>query len=142
MDSYDPFILILAGQLDLRRIMEFAVMEPFNQRIAIRYHMPALGLEETKAYVTHHLKRAGAKEPLVDEAALAAVHELSFGIPRKNRRHHRGCPYLCHVRSQTLRHRRDAAQGENTRRITTLCLQSRQAICRSPARRYLNPKPL
>jgi type II secretory pathway predicted ATPase ExeA len=83
MDSYDPFILILAGQSDLRRIMEFAVMEPFNQRIAIRYHMPALSLEETKAYVTHHLKRAGAKEPLLDEAALAAVHELSFGIPRK-----------------------------------------------------------
>jgi general secretion pathway protein A len=49
MDSYDPFILILAGQSDLRRIMEFAVMEPFNQRIAIRYHMPALSLEETKA---------------------------------------------------------------------------------------------
>ncbi len=83
MDSYDPFILILSGQSDLRRIMEFAVMEPFNQRIAIRYHMPALSLEETKAYVTHHLKRAGAKEPLLDEAALAAVHELSFGIPRK-----------------------------------------------------------
>jgi len=83
MDSYDPFILILAGQSDLRRIMEFAVMEPFNQRIAIRYHMPALSLEETKAYVIHHLKRAGAKEPLLDEPALAAVHDLSFGIPRK-----------------------------------------------------------
>jgi type II secretory pathway predicted ATPase ExeA len=39
MDSYDPFILILSGQSDLRRMMEFAVMEPFNQRIAIRYHM-------------------------------------------------------------------------------------------------------
>jgi type II secretory pathway predicted ATPase ExeA len=40
-------------------------------------------LEETKAYIIHHLKRAGAKEPLLDEPALAAVHELSFGIPRK-----------------------------------------------------------
>ena len=83
MDSYDPFILILSGQSDLRRIMEFAVMEPFNQRIAIRYHMPALSLEQTKDYVNHHLKLAGAKEPLLDATALAAVHELSFGIPRK-----------------------------------------------------------
>ena len=83
MDSYDPFILILAGQSDLRRIMEFAVMEPFNQRIAIRYHMPPLSPTETKDYVNHHLKLAGAKEPLLDEAALQAVHELSFGIPRK-----------------------------------------------------------
>ena len=48
MDSYDPFILILSGQSDLRRTMEFAVMEPFNQRIAIRYHMPPLSPEETR----------------------------------------------------------------------------------------------
>jgi general secretion pathway protein A len=83
MDSYDPFILVLSGQSDLRRIMEFAVMEPFNQRIAIRYHMPSLSPEQTKDYVNHHLKLAGAKEPLLDEPALMAVHELSFGIPRK-----------------------------------------------------------
>jgi len=47
MDSYDPFILVLSGQSDLKRIMEFAVMEPFNQRIAIRYHMPGLNPEQS-----------------------------------------------------------------------------------------------
>jgi type II secretory pathway predicted ATPase ExeA len=83
MDSYDPFVLILSGQSDLRRTMEFAVMEPLNQRIAIRYHMPGLSPQETKLYVTHHLKLAGAKEPLLDEPALEAVHQVSFGIPRK-----------------------------------------------------------
>jgi general secretion pathway protein A len=83
MDSYDPFILILSGQSDLRRIMEFAVMEPFNQRIAMRYHMPGLSLEETKNYVIHHLKLAGAMEPLLSDHAFQAVHEVSFGIPRK-----------------------------------------------------------
>jgi general secretion pathway protein A len=83
MDSYDPFILILSGQSDLKRIMEFAVMEPFNQRIAIRYHMPGLRPEETKSYVHHHLNLAGAKEPLLDEQALEAVHQVTFGIPRK-----------------------------------------------------------
>jgi general secretion pathway protein A len=83
MDSYDPFILVLTGQSDLRRTMEFAVMEPFNQRVAIRYHMPGLGPDETKHYVTHHLKLAGAKEPILDEHALDAVHQVSFGIPRK-----------------------------------------------------------
>jgi type II secretory pathway predicted ATPase ExeA len=83
MDSYDPFVLILSGQSDLRRTMEFAVMEPLNQRIAIRYHMPGLSPQETKLYVTHHLKLAGAKEPLLDEPALEAVHQVSFGIPRR-----------------------------------------------------------
>lgn len=83
MDSFDPFILILSGQSDLRRVMDFAVMEPFNQRIAMRYHMPALSPLETKTYVTHHLKLAGAMEPLLSDQALQAVHEVSFGIPRK-----------------------------------------------------------
>jgi hypothetical protein len=58
-------------------------LEPFNQRIAMRYHMPGLSLEETKNYVTHHLKLAGAMEPLLSDQALQAVHEVSFGIPRK-----------------------------------------------------------
>ena len=83
MDSYDPFILILCGQSDLRRVMDFAVMEPFSQRIAIRYHMSGLSPDETKNYVLHHLKLAGAQESLLNDQALSAVHEVSYGIPRK-----------------------------------------------------------
>ena len=83
MDSYDPFILILSGQSDLKRVMDFAVMEPFNQRIAIRYHMPPLSPEQSRHYVSHHLELAGAKEPIFDDKALDCVHEVSFGIPRK-----------------------------------------------------------
>lgn len=83
MDSYDPFILILSGHSELRRTMEFAIMEPFNQRITIRYHMPPLSYEQTALYIQHHLKLAGASEPLLDDRALSAVYELSFGIPRK-----------------------------------------------------------
>lgn len=58
-------------------------MEPLNQRIAIRYHMPGLSPKESQLYITHHLQLAGAQEPLLDDKALQAVHELSFGIPRK-----------------------------------------------------------
>jgi general secretion pathway protein A len=83
MDSYDPFVLVLAAQSDMRRTLEFAVMEPLNQRIAIRYHMPGLSPEETAQYIDHRLKLAGAKEPILDNRAIQAVHELSFGIPRK-----------------------------------------------------------
>ncbi len=83
MDSYEPFILILAGQSELRRIMEFAVLEPLNQRVSIRYHMPGLSAEQTRQYITHQLKLAGAHEPILDDAAMDAVHEVSFGLPRK-----------------------------------------------------------
>jgi len=83
MDSYEPFILIMAGQSELRRIMDFAVMEPLAQRLRMRYHMPALEQEETGGYVTHQLELAGAAEPIFAPDALAAVHEQSFGIPRR-----------------------------------------------------------
>jgi len=83
MDSYEPFILILAGQSDLRRVMEFAVMEPLAQRLRMRYHMPPLSPEQTARYVEHQLRLAGATEPIFTPDALAAIHEQSFGIPRR-----------------------------------------------------------
>ena len=83
MDSFDPFVLILAGQLELARTMDFAVMEPFAQRIALRYHVPPLNREETAAYVNGHMQHAGAKEPLFSDDALGALHDVSFGIPRR-----------------------------------------------------------
>ncbi len=64
MDSYEPFILILAGQTDLKRIMDFAVMEPLSQRFRMRYHMLPLDPEQAAEYVEHHLRLAGATEPI------------------------------------------------------------------------------
>jgi general secretion pathway protein A len=83
MDSYDPFILILAGQTDLRRVMDYAVLESFAQRFAMRYHMPPLSAEETAEYVRHHMKLAGVPDEIFCDDALAAIHELTFGIPRR-----------------------------------------------------------
>ncbi len=101
MDSFEPFMLILAGQSELKRIMEFAVLEPLNQRVAIRYHMPGLSPEQTHHYITHQLKLAGAHEPILDDKAMDAVYEVSFGIPRRIRRRDRTGPHLCHVLRKT-----------------------------------------
>ena len=83
MDSCDPFILILAGQSELKRVMDYAIMEPMAQRLKMRYHMPPLSPEETGTYVEQHLKRAGATEPIFSADALGAMHDLTFGIPRR-----------------------------------------------------------
>lgn len=83
MDSFDPFILILTGQSDLRRIMDYAILESLSQRLALRYHMPPLARAETGTYVEHQMKLAGAVEPIFDEGAVAALHEVTFGIPRR-----------------------------------------------------------
>lgn len=83
MDSHDPFILIMAGQTDLKRIMEYAIMEPFAQRLRMRYHMPPFDQKQTSAYLEQQLKYAGSKEPIFDNNAISTIHELSFGIPRR-----------------------------------------------------------
>ena len=49
----------------------------------MRYHMPGLSFEQTKHYVGHHLKLAGVRELIFDDHVLEAVHQVSFGIPRK-----------------------------------------------------------
>jgi type II secretory pathway predicted ATPase ExeA len=83
MDSFDPFIFILSGQSDLKRVMDYAIMEPFSQRLRMRYHMPPLTKEDTDRYIPHHLKLAGSTEPIFSDDAIGAIHELSFGIPRR-----------------------------------------------------------
>jgi len=83
MDSFDPFILILSGHVELRRTMDLGVMEDFSQRLALRYHIPPLSPRETKEYVLTHMKLAGAPEPIFSDSALAALYEITFGIPRR-----------------------------------------------------------
>ncbi len=83
IDSTDPFILILAGQTDLKRIMQYAIMEPLNQRLRMNYHMPPFDQKQTTAYLEQQLKYAGSKEPIFENNAVDAIHELSFGIPRR-----------------------------------------------------------
>jgi type II secretory pathway predicted ATPase ExeA len=83
MDSFDPFILILAGQLELRRTMDLGVMEAFAQRLALRYTMPPLNPSETADYVIKHMKLAGAPEPIFSNDALKALYEVTYGIPRR-----------------------------------------------------------
>jgi general secretion pathway protein A len=52
------------------------------QRITGRYHLQPLSREETKGYVRHRLRVAGAHEDIFTAGALDEVHRLSTGIPR------------------------------------------------------------
>ena len=83
MDSFDPFILILAGQIELRKLMNLGVMEAFSQRIALRHTMPPLSPNETIEYIEKQMKIAGAPDPIFSPDALSAIYEVSFGIPRR-----------------------------------------------------------
>jgi general secretion pathway protein A len=52
------------------------------QRVALRYHLKPLGIDETRAYVQHRLRLADAKDELFPPEALDEVHRVTRGVPR------------------------------------------------------------
>ena len=83
MDSASLLTLVLLGQPDLAHKLRFAPFEALDQRIAVRYHLRPFDLEETAAYVKHHLRVAGRQNPLFSDGFLAAVHDHTKGIARQ-----------------------------------------------------------
>lgn len=55
---------------------------PLAQRVALRYHLKPLSVEDTAAYVQHRLRLAGSKEELIPPAAMREVHQQTRGVPR------------------------------------------------------------
>jgi general secretion pathway protein A len=60
-----------------------AVHEALSQRVVVRYHLPPLSRDETGAYLTHLLRRAGTELPLFEPAAVEAIFQAAQGLPRK-----------------------------------------------------------
>lgn len=81
-DSLSPFALILVGQPELRSTLRLRTFEAIRQRVGVRYHLSGLQESETKAYIEHALKQAGATRPLFTDAAISQIHTIARGIPR------------------------------------------------------------
>ncbi|MDJ0653036.1 MAG: AAA family ATPase [Xanthomonadales bacterium] len=74
--------IILLGQPELRDLLRRPDLRQLSQRITARYHLTPLAADETRAYVEHRLRVAGAVEPLFNGAGYRALHRYSDGIPR------------------------------------------------------------
>jgi general secretion pathway protein A len=74
--------IILIGQPELRELLDRTDLRQLAQRITGRYHLKPLSRDETKGYVRHRLRVAGAQEEIFTSRALDEVHRLSSGIPR------------------------------------------------------------
>jgi general secretion pathway protein A len=74
----------LVGQPEFREILQQPEMEQFRQRIAATCHIGPLDLDDTRQYIEHRLKCAGAtKRPVFEPAAFQGIFEASRGIPRR-----------------------------------------------------------
>ncbi len=74
--------VILLGQPELAELLDRSEMRQLAQRITARYHLAALGPDDTRAYVAHRLTLAGGNPHLMTHSATRKLYELSGGIPR------------------------------------------------------------
>lgn len=81
-DANSLLTLVLLGQPDLAAKLRFAPYQALNQRIAVRYALPPLDLEETAAYVKHHLRLADYHNQLFSDSFVADLHHHAKGVPR------------------------------------------------------------
>jgi type II secretory pathway predicted ATPase ExeA len=82
MDRQSPFACLLVGQPTLRRKIKLGVLAALDQRIALRYTLPAMTADETASYLRHHLALAGRSDTLFSDDAAALIHQTSRGYPR------------------------------------------------------------
>ena len=70
MDSRATFACVLLGQPTLRRRLRQATFAALDQRIALRYSIDGMDLNETGDYLAHHLKLAGRSDTLFSDDAI------------------------------------------------------------------------
>jgi general secretion pathway protein A len=73
---------ILVGQPELRQLIRMPQLLQLAQRIGGDYHIGALSAEETRHYIHHRLRVAGARLDLFSYTAITLAYRNSGGIPR------------------------------------------------------------
>ncbi len=75
--------VILLGQPELNDVLDSPEMENLMQRVRLRFHINALTVEETQAYIQHRMRVAGCSSADTFTArAIPLIHEYSGGRPR------------------------------------------------------------
>jgi type II secretory pathway predicted ATPase ExeA len=84
LDSRSPLTILLIGQPTLRRRLRVGDMAALDQRIALRYHIPAPALSpgEAGGYIRRHIEHAGRSDTLFSDDAVRAMHAQARGLPR------------------------------------------------------------
>jgi general secretion pathway protein A len=75
--------ILLVGQPELRDKLNTPELRQLKQRIGLRCHIGPLSPEETRLYVRHRLRIAGAADAAIfSDAAIQRIAEYSHGTPR------------------------------------------------------------
>lgn len=82
IDSVSPMALILVGQSELLDKFRRQIYTAVAQRVNLKFHMTYLDESQTKAYILHGLRYAGAASDIFSDNAVAEIFRYSFGSPR------------------------------------------------------------
>ncbi len=75
--------IILAGQPELNTKIDSPELVQLAQRVRLRFHLPALTEEDTKAYILHRLEVAGSGgRAIFDDATWPILYRYTGGVPR------------------------------------------------------------
>jgi general secretion pathway protein A len=74
--------VILAGQDELADILDRYDLRQLKQRVSTRLHIKPLTADAITAYIRYRWSRCSSARSPFDESALAAIQDVSAGIPR------------------------------------------------------------
>jgi general secretion pathway protein A len=74
--------VFFVGQSEFNDILGSEQCKPLAQRVTINYRLRPLTPDETKEYVQHRLRLAGARREIFASASIKEVHAFSSGYPR------------------------------------------------------------
>jgi putative secretion ATPase (PEP-CTERM system associated) len=74
--------IILVGQPELLATLKQPGLRQFVQRITVHCHLEPLQAAETTQYIRHRLSVVGGASDIFSDAACAAVHYFTNGVPR------------------------------------------------------------
>ncbi|NWH08026.1 MAG: AAA family ATPase [Alphaproteobacteria bacterium] len=83
--NFDKFLflqIILVGQPELLEKLRLPELRQFAQRVAVHYDLGPLTAEETRNYIAHRMRIAGAQAPVFNDWAVAAIYYFTQGVPR------------------------------------------------------------
>lgn len=75
--------IVLAGQPELSALLNLPELRQLNQRIAVRYRLRSMCMDETLSYIRHRMVVAGETGGVsFSRSALKLIHISSHGLPR------------------------------------------------------------
>lgn len=82
MDSKEPYILLLIGQMTIRDNLNRKANEALKQRISMNYNFEPMDKDESKTYIDSKLAIAGANKPILSNEAYNLIIGKANGVPR------------------------------------------------------------